>query len=157
MAQTSQNAKILRAAVETVYEAFTDPRALEVWLAPGEMTGKVHDFEFKVGGGYRMSLFYPESEKEMKGKTTEREDRFTARFVEIIPNKKIIPAVNFESPDPDFSGEMIMETTFDPNERGTKVTFSFQNIPKGIKPEDNEAGTIATLEKLARYAEGTKL
>jgi hypothetical protein len=33
-----------------------------MWLSPGDMTGKVHEFEGRVGGGYRMSLFYPPSE-----------------------------------------------------------------------------------------------
>jgi hypothetical protein len=28
-----------------------------------------------------------------------------------------------------------------------------KNIPQGIRPEDNEAGTISTLEKLADYVE----
>jgi uncharacterized protein YndB with AHSA1/START domain len=153
MEQTTQNSKIIRATPETIYHAFRNPKALEVWLAPGDMTGKVHNFDFKVGGGYKMSLYYSDTEKEMRGKTTGKEDRFTARFVELIPNKKIVQAVNFESADPDFSGEMIMEVTFESKENGTKVTFLFKNIPKGIKPEDNEAGTISTLEKLADYVE----
>jgi hypothetical protein len=43
--------------------------------------------------------------------------------------------------------------TFEPEETGTKVTIVFRNIPPGIRPEDNEAGTQSTLEKLARYVE----
>jgi uncharacterized protein YndB with AHSA1/START domain len=115
------------------------------------MTAKVHNFDLRVGGGYEMSLFYSDSETEMKGKTKGKEDRFTARFIDIIPNKKIVQAVNFESPDPDFSGEMIMEVTFEPIDNGTNVTFLFKDIPKGIKPADNEAGTISSLNKLAEY------
>jgi uncharacterized protein YndB with AHSA1/START domain len=153
MAQTTQNSKIIKATAETIYQAFSDPKALEVWLAPDDMTGKVHDFDFKAGGGYQMSLFYADNETESRGKTSGKEDRFTARFVELIPNKKIVQAVNFESADPNFYGEMIMEVTFESKDNGTKVTFHFKNIPKGIKPEDNEAGTISTLEKLARYVE----
>jgi len=153
MGQTTQNSKIIRAAPETIYHAFTQPKALEEWLAPDDMTGKVHDFDFKVGGGYQMSLFYPDAEKELKGKTSGKEDRYTARFVELIPNKKIVQAVNFESADPNFSGEMIMEVIFESRDNVTKVTFLFKDIPKGIKPEDNEEGTISTLEKLAHYVE----
>ncbi len=153
MEQTTQNSRVIKAAPEAIYRAFTTPEALEVWQAPGDMTGKVHQFDLKVGGGYEMSLYYPGSETKMKGKTEELEDRFSARFVELIPNKKIVQAVNFESPDPDFSGEMMVEITFEPQSNGTKVTYFFRNIPKGIKPEDNETGTISTLEKLARYIE----
>lgn len=88
MGQTTQNSKLIRATAETIYTAFSKPEALEAWLAPGEMTGKVHDFDFQVGGGYKMSLFYPADEKVIRGKTTAKEDRFTSRFVELIPNKK---------------------------------------------------------------------
>lgn len=61
--------------------------------------------------------------------------------------------INFESTDPDFSGEMMMEVTFGSMDNGTNVTFLFKEIPKGIKPEDNETGTKLTLGKLARYVE----
>ena len=117
------------------------------------MIGKVYNFDLRKGGGYTMSLFYPETNKEMKGKTSENEDRFTAKFIELEPPAKIIEAINFHTDDPNFSGEMIMEITFKPAANGTKVTFLFKNIPKGIRPEDNEAGTISSLEKLAKYVE----
>jgi len=51
------------------------------------------------------------------------------------------------------AGEMIMEVTFEAEEGGTTVTILFKDIPPGIRPEDNEAGTRSTLEKLARYVE----
>jgi uncharacterized protein YndB with AHSA1/START domain len=150
---TTRNSKFIKASPETLYRAFTDPSALGVWLAPGEMTGKVHSFDLRVGGGYQMSLFYPSSEKEFHGKTSEREDRFTARFVELAPPNRIVEAITFDSPDPAFSGNMIMEVTLEAENDGTIVTFLFKNIPPGIRPEDNEAGTRLTLEKLARFAE----
>jgi uncharacterized protein YndB with AHSA1/START domain len=154
MEQTTKNSKTINAPVDVVYKAFTNARALEKWQAPEGMAAKVHYFEFKSGGGYEMSLYYPDRESEMKGKTTEKEDRYRTRFIELIPNKKIVQAINFESSDPAFSGEMFMEITFTPTENGTIVAYFFKNIPIGIKPEDNEAGTISTLEKLASYVEG---
>jgi uncharacterized protein YndB with AHSA1/START domain len=150
---TTQNSKVINATQETLYQAFTSPEALAVWLAPGEMTGKVHNFDLRVGGGYEMSLFYPQSEKESRGKSSAKEDRFTARFVELAPPYKIVQAINFDSSDPAFLGEMTMEATLERKDNGTKVTFLFKNIPSGIRPEDNEAGTLSTLEKLAHYVE----
>jgi hypothetical protein len=32
------------------------------WLIPGQMTGKIYEFDLCVGGGYRMSLFYLSSD-----------------------------------------------------------------------------------------------
>lgn len=150
---STTNSRIINAPAETLYNAATNAEALATWLAPGEMTGKVQHFDLRVGGGYEMSLFYPESEKAAKGKTNAKEDRFTARFVALTPFKRIVEAINFHSDDPGFAGEMTMEITFEPVAKGTKVTFTFTNIPPGIKPEDNEKGTELTLEKLAKYVE----
>lgn len=151
MGQTTQNSLDIKATQEEIYNAFINPTALEVWQAPGDMTAKIHNFDLRVGGGYQMSLFYPDSEKEMRGKTTGKEDKYTARFIELTPNKKIVQAINFDTSNSDFAGEMIMEVTLKPIDSGTTVTFSFKDIPKGIKPSDNEAGTISSLKKLAKY------
>ena len=148
---TTQNSRDIRSTSETLYRAFTDPAALATWLAPGAMTGKIYNFNLKVGGGYQMSLFYPSSEKEARGKTSEKEDSFIARFTELTPYKRIVEAINFDSPDPAFAGEMIMEVLFEPISTGTRVTIVFTNIPPGIRPEDNVKGTELSLEKLARY------
>lgn len=153
MAQTSQNSREIKANAETIYQALTNPTALESWQAPDDMTAKIHHFDLRIGGGYQMSLFYPDSEKEMTGKTVGKEDRFTARFLELSPNKRIVQAINFVTPNPDFTGEMIMEVTLKPIDNATEVTFTFKNIPTGIRPDDNEAGTISSLEKLAHYVE----
>jgi len=117
------------------------------------MTGKIHEFDARVAGGYRMSLFYPPSEQVYRGKTSEREDRFTARFVELTPPSRIVEAISFDSARPAFSGEMTMTITFEERDGGTEVTILFENIPPGIRPEDNEAGSRSSLEKLARYVE----
>ena len=100
-----------------------------------------------------MSLFYPASEQVYRGKTSEREDRFTARFVELTPPARIVQAICFDTADPAYSGEMTMVVTFEDKDGGTEVTISFEHLPPGIRPEDNEAGTRSSLEKLARYVE----
>ena len=46
-----------------------------------------------------------------------------------------------------------MVVTFEERDGGTEVTVLFEHIPPGIRPEDNDAGTRSSLEKLARYVE----
>jgi uncharacterized protein YndB with AHSA1/START domain len=150
---STRTSRCIKASRAAVYRAFTEPAALAAWLAPDEMTGQIHAFDARVGGGYRMSLFYPASEQANRGKTTEREDRFTARFVELTPPARIVQAVTFDSKDPAFAGEMIMTVTLEECDGGTEVTIAFDRIPPGIRPEDNDAGTRSSLEKLARYVE----
>ncbi len=149
----TRTSAVIKAPREALYRAFTDPAALAAWRVPGGMTAKVHEFDAHVGGGYRMSLFYAASEPVNRGKTAEREDRFTARFVELTSPTRIVEAISFDSADPAFSGEMTMVVTLEDHDGGTEVTISFEHIPSGIRPEDNEAGTRSSLEKLARYVE----
>lgn len=155
-AAKTRSSKFIQASPEILYRAFTDPAALVVWLAPHDMTGEIHSFDCRVGGGYRMSLRYPEAEKAAKGKTAEREDRFTARFVELNPGRRIVEAITFESANPEYCGEMTMVVTFEAEEKGTRVSVVFNNIPSGIRAEDNEAGTRSSLKKLSDYAEAKK-
>ena len=66
MEQSSKNSRIIKASPEKLYAALTDARALETWQAPGDMRGKVHQMDLRVGGGYEMSLYYPEGQEEMQ-------------------------------------------------------------------------------------------
>jgi uncharacterized protein YndB with AHSA1/START domain len=143
--------RIIDASPEAIYAAFMDPAALVTWLPPAEMTGKIHAFDARVGGGYRMSLFYPPSERTSRGKTDEREDRVSVRFVELAPPHKIVETVTFESGDPAFQGEMTIVVTLEKVAGGTEVTFSCENLPPGLKPEDNEEGSRLSLDQLARH------
>ena len=108
---TTENSKDIKASPETIYRAFTEPSALAFWLAPGKMTGRIHRFDLRIGGEYQMSLFYPPSDNESRGKTAEKEDRFTSRFIELTPCQRIVQAINFDSSDPAILGEMIMEVS----------------------------------------------
>ena len=147
---TTTNSKIIRATKQRIYNAFTDKDALEFWLAPNLMVGKIHDFNLKVGGGYTMSLFY--IDKETAGKTSENEDRFSAKFVELKPYEKIVQTIRFQTDKNELADEMTMEIFFEViTDRSTRVPIIFKNIPAGIDPKDNETGTEQSLEKLALY------
>ena len=61
--------------------------------------------------------------------------------------------VTFDAVDSAFAGTMRMEVTFEAEADGTRVSMLFQELPPGIRPEDNEAGTRSAMEKLARYVE----
>lgn len=48
--------RVFKAPAERVYRAFLDPDALVKWMAPHGFTAKVHSFDAKVGGLYKMSF-----------------------------------------------------------------------------------------------------
>jgi uncharacterized protein YndB with AHSA1/START domain len=114
------------------------------------MTGQIHEFDARVGGGYRMSLFYPPDGRSFRGKTSDREDMVNVRFVELAPPRRIVEAASFVTTDPAFFGEMTLTATFEEVSGGTDVTLVFRNLPPGLREEDNEAGARSSLEQLAR-------
>jgi hypothetical protein len=117
------------------------------------MTGEIHAFDARVGGGYRMSLFYPPDERSNRGKTSDREDQVDVRFVELAPPCRIVEAVSFVTPDPALFGEMTLIATFEQVSGGTEVTLAFMNVRSGLRAENNEAGSRLSLEQLARRFE----
>lgn len=151
MKQETSTSRLIKANASKVFEALSNPDSIVKWQVPGEMTGKIHYFEFKVGGSYSMSLFYPGNGNE--GKTNQNEDRFTSKFLEIELNKRIVESIVFDSENDSFTQEMFMEIELESKNEETLVTFSFKNIPKGVDPKDNEAGTKSSLEKLAKLVE----
>ena len=120
------------------------------------MTGRIHQFDWREGGGYQMSLFY-HGHINHQGKTTTVEDRFTTKLITLKPAEEIVMSIRFDSENPQFKGDMILKIYFESKAGGTEVCFNFENIPVGIRPEDNEAGTQQSLEKLALYVEQGKI
>jgi uncharacterized protein YndB with AHSA1/START domain len=152
---STRSTKVVAAPRERVYQAFVDPDELLAWLPPADMTGVLHEFDARVGGGYRMSLFYAPDEKTFKGKTTDNEDLVNVRFDELTPPERIVEAVVFESDDPSFAGEMTLTITLSEVADGTEVTMVFENLPPGLRPEDNEEGAEHSLGQLANYLEAS--
>jgi len=117
---TTQSSRLINASPDILYRAFTDPKAVEAWMAPGEMSKK----------GY------------------------TARFITLQENKRIVEGIRFDSDGSAYVGEMIMEVRFEREGKGTLVTMIFSNIPLGVRPEDSEKGAEQSLEKLENYVRG---
>jgi uncharacterized protein YndB with AHSA1/START domain len=53
MSNTVKLHRVFAAPPERVYRAFLDPDAMAKWLPPHGFTGKVHEMDARVGGGYK--------------------------------------------------------------------------------------------------------
>ena len=145
--------RIIKAPRRTIYQAFLDPAAVVSWLPPKGMKGQVYEFDARNGGAYRISLTYAESNHSTPGKTSEHSDMVRGRFVELMPDERIVQRVEFESEDPAFAGAMTINWTFVDVPGGTEVTVLCENVPEGIRPSDHEVGVRSTLENLAAFTE----
>jgi uncharacterized protein YndB with AHSA1/START domain len=148
--------RVIDAPRAAVYRAFLDPDAVATWLPPDGMTGHVHRFEPREGGEFRVPLTYRDAAASpggAGGKTTGDTDTYHGRIVELVPDEAILEVVEFESADPGFAGEMRVIVNLADVEGGTEVTYRCEDIPAGIRPEDNEAGCRSSLRQLAALLE----
>lgn len=152
-ARIDSASRVIRATPDTIWHVFVDAHALMAWLPPVGMTGHALEFAPHTGGHYRIELTYTEAPAAGMAKTTERTDITKGRFLELVPGKRIVQSVEFESGDPAFAGEMVMTWSFDPAPEGTCVTVAAENVPPGISKADHDAGLRSSLENLARYIE----
>ena len=151
--RSTQVSEIVKAPREAVYQAFLDPDAVAAWLAPDGMSAHVDILEPRAGGRFKMSLTYLDQQNRPRGKTSEDTDTSEGTFVELIPNERIVQVVEFESDQPDFAGEMRLTWTLADADGGTEVTVLCEDIPKGIRLEDNALGSQQSLRKLAAFVE----
>lgn len=136
------------AAPERVYAALLDPSALEAWLPPGNMKGRVLELDARPGGVIRMELTYLDGSR---GKSSEHSDVTKVTFVELVPGERVVQRVVFDSEDSQFAGSMTMTWSLLETEGGTRVEIRADDVPSGISSEDHATGLTASLNNLASY------
>jgi uncharacterized protein YndB with AHSA1/START domain len=149
---TTRIARHIDAPPARVYRALLDPTSVQQWMVPDGMTSRVHSFDAREGGTFRISLTY--DEPTTTGKTTPQTDTFHGRFVRLLPETEVVQAVEFETDDPAMQGEMTITYTLADVAGGTDLVGVHENLPPGVAPADNELGTSMSIEKLARLVEG---
>src|SRR3982750_3822771 len=110
--------RVLRATPERVYRAFLDADAMAKWLPPNGFTGKVHQMDAKVGGGYKMSF---------TNFTTGNSHSFSAKYTELKPNELIRHTDRFD--DPNLPGEMQVTINLKTVSVGTEMSIVQEGIP----------------------------
>ncbi len=98
-----------------------------------------------------MVLTYETSQHPGPGKTSEDTDVVQGRFLELVPDERIVQSVEFVSEDSSFAGTMTMTWSLAPVGGGTEVTIRCENVPVGIQQEDHDVGLRSTLANLAAF------
>ena len=149
---TTRAVRHIAAPRSTVYRALLDRDAVQEWMVPDGMTSQVHVFEPYEGGRFRISLTYDAPTD--AGKTDSQTDTFHGRFARLVPDEEVVQLVEFETTDPVMQGEMTISYLLaDAPDGGTDVIGVHENLPAGVRPEDNELGWNISMDKLARLVE----
>ncbi|MBA3315536.1 MAG: SRPBCC family protein [Planctomycetaceae bacterium] len=134
--------RVMRAPAKRLYKAFLDPDALARWLPPHGFTGKVHEMDARVGGGYRMSF---------TNFGTGQSHSFGARYTELSPHERIRHTDTFD--DPSLPGEMQVTITLRGVACGTELEIVQEGIPSAIPAESCYMGWQESLSQLAHLVE----
>ena len=134
--------RVLRASPEKVYRAFLDADAMVKWLPPDGFTAKVHHFEAKVGGSYKVSF---------TNFGTGNGHSFGGTFLELVPNERIRHTDKFD--DANLPGEMQTTITLKKVFCGTELNVVQEGIPAMIPAEACYLGWQESLALLAQLVE----
>ena len=134
--------RVLRAAQERVYRAFLDPDAMVKWLPPHGFTGKVHQIDARVGGGYRMSF---------TNFATGTSHSFSGRYMELAPHHRIRYTDQFD--DPNLPGEMQVTVSLRAVSCGTEIDIVQEGLPAAIPVEFCYLGWQESMRMLAHLVE----
>jgi uncharacterized protein YndB with AHSA1/START domain len=148
---TTRMEQHVRAPRSAVYRALLDADAIARWRVPDGMTSTVHEFTPNEGGSFRVSLTYDAPGS--AGKSSPHTDTYHGRFVELVPDERVVEELEFETADPALAGTMRMTTTLTDAGGGTTITVVHQGLPDAVAPADNELGTRMALAKLAQLVE----
>ena len=134
--------RVLRAKADRIYRAFLDGDAMAKWLPPHGFTGKVHQIDPRVGGGFRMSF---------TNFTTGKSHSFGGTFLELKPNELLRYTDKFD--DPNLPGEIAVTVTLRPVFCGTEVNIVQEGIPEVIPVEMCYLGWQESLTLLAQLVD----
>jgi uncharacterized protein YndB with AHSA1/START domain len=148
---TTRVTRHIRAPRARVYRALLDAESVQHWMVPDQMVSRVHSFDAREGGTFRISLTY--DMPTTAGKTNAQTDSFHGRFVRLVPDTEVVQAVEFETTDPATRGEMTITYTLADADGGTDLVGVHENLPPGVSPADNELGWSMSMEKLAKLVE----
>ena len=134
--------RVLATKPEKVFRAFLDAEAMAKWLPPYGFTCKVHHFEPKVGGTFRMSF---------SNFTTNTGHSFGGEYLEIVPNERIRYTDRFD--DPNLPGVIEVIVTLKAVTCGTEINIEQANLPTVIPVEACYLGWQQSLAQLALLVE----
>lgn len=134
--------RVLRSSPEKVYRAFIEADAMTKWIPPNGFTGKIHHFDAKVGGTFKMSF---------TNFGTGQSHSFGGEFLELVPHERLRYTDKFD--DPNLPGVMTVTVILRKVMCGTELNIEQAGVPAVIPAEMCYLGWQESLTLLAKLVE----
>lgn len=134
--------RVLKSTPEKVYRAFLDADAMCRWLPPYGFIGKMHHFEPKVGGSFKMSFI---------NFGTGAGHGFGGKYLELVPHERLRYTDTFD--DPNLPGEITVTVQLKAVMCGTEIQIEQSGVPAIIPAEMCYLGWQESLAQLANLVE----
>lgn len=142
MPNTVKLHRVLKAPPERVYKAFVDADGMAKWIPPDGFTCKVHHFDAKAGGSFKMAF---------TNFATGQSHAFGGEFLELKPSEKLRYTDKFD--DPNLAGEITVTVLLKSVSTGTEINITQEGIPDAIPLEMCYLGWQDSMRQLAALVE----
>ncbi|MDG4799299.1 SRPBCC family protein [Micromonospora sp. WMMD980] len=152
MSRIDRASRTIASTPAAVYDALLRRDALEAWLPPQGMRGRIEQWDPRPGGGFRMVLTYLDP-TDSPGKTSDTTDVVDVGFADLVRPARVVQTAVFQADDPAYAGTMTMTWHLAAAGAGTEVTVTATGVPPGIDQAVHEEGIASSLANLAAYVE----
>lgn len=139
----------IKAAVEEVFAAWTDPELMAQWLAPAPLHVLAAEVDARAGGRYRIEVMSPDGQITIT----------TGEYQEFNPPHRLVKTWNYE--DPTQPGEMVetlLTVELREIETGvTELTLRHVLITKALYQAVALKGWMGCLDKLTALCESGQI
>lgn len=137
-AHTLRLTRLINAAPEKVFRAWTEPKHLREWSAPEKYSVVIAEVDLKVGGKYRIRMQSPEG-------TTHTA---FGSYREVTRPKKLVYTWSWEEEGDHDIGETVVTVEFKARGSATEVIVTHDGFPTADDRTNHEQGWTSCLGQL---------
>lgn len=126
------------ASLEDAWTAWTDPKRVAKWFAPGPMNAEVHRFSAREGGEFEVDMVDPDGNVHKAAGTF--------RIVE--PKKRLVMTWRWQA-EGAWGEETLVTVTFRERDGGTEITLVHEKLRDAESVKEHTDGWTGVFEKLA--------
>jgi uncharacterized protein YndB with AHSA1/START domain len=135
--------RVFDAPARLLFTAYSTPEHVMKWFGPAGWPLTLCEMDFRIGGHYRFAMTGPDGTQGLP---------FGGKYLEIVPNQKIVYSNALELPGAE---TMFVTITFDEDEQSGQTKLTIHTLFASVAMKNAhlgrgyDQGVVATLDQLA--------